>query len=82
MLTAATDRVLRRGPESFQYGGSEMVGTFPRAITDPVDRRELVISPEKAFATDGTTQGINAICEAFPEPGRVAFSGEPTFPAR
>lgn len=79
-LAAATDRVLSEEPEALQYGGCEMAKKPPRAIADHVSRPGFNVDPEEILVTDSATRGIDSVCGAFLDPGRMVFTVEPTFP--
>jgi 2-aminoadipate transaminase len=79
-LAAATAAVLEReGDRVMQYGGGEYADALSDFVADRASDRGIDLESRTVSLTNGATDGLATVCDAFLEPGDTVVVGAPTF---
>lgn len=78
-LGSAAESSFDADPEALQYGGGEDADRLVEIVGDRVRKRGIDCTPDQIVLTDGATRAIDAVSQAFLDPGRIVFTEAPTF---
>lgn len=79
-LAAATAAVLEEeGGRAMQYGGGEYADALSEFVADQARGRGIDVESRTVTLTNGATDGLATVCDAFLEPGDTIVVGAPTF---
>lgn len=79
-LCAATEAVLtEEGDRVMQYGGGKHASRLPEIVVERATARGIDCGPGQVRLTNGATDGLTSVCDAFLDPGDLLICGEPTF---